>query len=263
MTDDAPRLDLTKPRELGPLLTDGVRLYFAHFLKFVAIAAAVVVPAELIVSGVGLGELTSGFDNKRPLLATLMPQAVQALVTTPLITAMTVFVLLDLAGGKQPSVRRSIQSGLDSFARVFVPVLAAVAVEALVTLALVVPLVLSLNTLLVPTLIFPVILAVRWYFVAESVVVDRTRGLKALRGSWDLTRGFGWRVFGVVVLVYLAFGTAAALVGTPVFALAKSADSGALVLASRILQEVLAAPAIVLVSALLYFDLKARRTALA
>jgi hypothetical protein len=252
-------LDLSRPRELGELFRDALRLYAANFGRFLAIGAAVVIPTELIVSGVGLGQLSSGFDDKQPVAANAVPLMVQALVTTPLIVAMTVHLLLDLAAGRPARLRVAAQSGLDAFAPLFLPVLATIACEALVTLVVVVPLVLLANSALVPALVIPLMLAVRLYFVPQAVVAGGARRVAALRASWELTRGFGWRVFGTVILGYIGFGLVAQLAGTPLLSAAKSADSGALVLASRVVAETLAAPAVALLSALLYFDLKARR----
>lgn len=259
MTGEAQPLDLGRQRPLGPLFGDALRIYVAHFPKLVAIGAAVVVPAELIVLGVGLGELGAGSAEKRPLVAELVPAALQALVIGPLLVAMTIHVLLELSGGRRPGIRVAIQSGLDAFAAVFVPVLAVIAFLAFVTFAVVLPLALAVSSALVPTLLVPLALFVRWYFVPHAVVAAGARRLDALRTSWDMTRGAGLRVFGVVLLAQLAFTTAASVVGTPLFAAARSADSGALVLASRMVGDTLAAPAFALVSALLFFDLRARR----
>ncbi len=259
MSTDAPRFELTRPRALGALFGDSLRIYFRNFRRFIAISAAVVIPAELIVSGVGLGQLSGGFDDKRPQLAGLVPLAVQTIVTTPLVVAMTVFLLLQLANGTGLSLRAAIQSGLDAFAPIFVPVLAMIACIGLLVLVLVVPLVLAANPLYPFTALIPLILYLRWYFIPQTVVVDGARGPGALRASFELTRGFGWRVFGVVFLGQLGFGTAGALVASPIAAAAKSADSGALLLVASITGEVLAAPAVALLSVLLYFDLKARR----
>jgi hypothetical protein len=261
LSTDAPRLDLTRPRELGALFGDSLRIYFRNFGRFIAIGAAVVIPAELIVSGVGLGQLTAGYDEKRPEVAAIVPLAVQTIVTTPLVVAMTVFLLLQLASGTRLSLRAAIQSGLDAFAPIFVPVLMMLACIALLVLALVVPLVLAANPLYPFTALIPLILFLRWYFIPQAVVVDGARRLGALRASFELTRGFGWRVFGVVFLGQLGFGTAGALIGSPIATAAKSADSGALLLVATMTGEILAAPAIALLSVLLYFDLKARRGA--
>jgi hypothetical protein len=251
-------LDLARPRELGTLFRDSFRLYATNFWRFLAIGAAVVIPTELIVSGLGLGELSSGFDDSPPPAASAVALSVQALVITPLVVAMTVYLLLDLADARPASLRRAVQAGLDAFAPIFLPVLAVLACEAVVFLAVMLPVLLTGAAAFVPLVLVAVFLAIRWYFVVQAVIVDRARGLDALRASWNLTRGVGWRVFGTVALGVLTFGLAASVVSAPLAAAARSADSGVLFLASQIMSETLAAPAVALVSALLYFDLKAR-----
>lgn len=252
------RLDLDQPRGFGALLSDTLAVYFRNFLRFAAMGVAIVLPAEAIVSGIGLGMFGSGYNTDRPLAAELMPQVVQVLVTSPLLAAIAVYALLELAEERRPAVRGVVQRALDSFVPVFVPVLAAAAVEAILTLLFVVPLALAVSSALVPTLVIPFVLAVRWYFVPQTVVHGGARRLSALRASWDLTRGSGWRVFGIVALAYLALLWAGGLVSLPLFVVARSADSGALVVAANVVSQGLAVPAIAILSALLYFDLRAR-----
>jgi hypothetical protein len=260
LTERKP-LTLEQPRTLGALFSDTLRVYLRHFPRFLAIGVAVVLPAELIVSGAGIGLLTSGYDPHRPLIAELMPTVVQVLVTSPLIAAICAYALLDLGEERPPGVRSSIQSGLDVFAQLFVPVLVSVGCEILTIAGLVLPLALAVGSALVPTLVIPVALAVRWYFVPQEVVLGGTRRLAALRSSWELTRGSSMRVFGIVVLAYLGLVWTAGLVAAPLFALAKSADSGLLVLAANVVSQSLATPAIAILSTLLYFDLRTRRRA--
>jgi hypothetical protein len=256
-------LDLTQPRTLGPLLSDSLRVYFRHFLTFVAVGFVVVAPAEAIVSGVGLEQFSKGYDPTLPLVASTIPLAVQALVTSPLIAAMCVHLLGDLSEERPASARRAIMRGLDSFGPIFVPVLTALAVEALLTLVLVIPLALAVGSLLVPTVVVPLILAVRWYFAPQAVVVGDARRLQALRDSWELTRSQGWRVAAIIFLALLAFQTTAALLATPIVALARSLDSGAIQVAAEVFRQTLAGPAVAIVAAFLYYDLRARRRAAA
>ena len=103
--------------------------------------------------------------------------------------------------------------------------------------------------------------AVRWYFVAQSVVIDGARSAEALRGSWRLTDGYWFRTFGVVLLANVVAFLPASLIVLPLQALAESADRQAIALAGMILTEALTAPFVALVSTLLFFDIRARRTA--
>jgi hypothetical protein len=255
------RLDLNQPRTLGPLLSESLRLYFRHFGLFMLIGFAIVAPAEAIVSGVGLEQFSSPVDTSPELAETLIPLAVRTLVTTPLIAAICTYVLLDLSKGEPPSARRAIQAGLDAFGPVFVPVLLAITVEVLLTLTLVIPLAVAVESPLVPTILIPLFFAIRWYFVPQAVVVAKARNLGALRESWELTGGQALRVAGVVLVAFLLFGVASGLLATPIVAAAVSAESGVLAVAADVFSQTLAAPAVAIVSALFYFDLRARRRA--
>ncbi len=242
------RADLSRPRDLGALLADSAAIYRKHFWTFLAIAAVVVVPVNAIVLGLGLGEFTGGYDSstgldgKNPASA-YVPVVVQLLVIGPLVAAMALNALLEISAGRKPRAIQSIQAGLDAFAPVFWPVLIALAIEILT----------------IPTVVIPLLLLFRLYLVPQVVVMEGKRGTDALRGSWERTRGFTWRVIGAVLVVQLAFQIIGGLVATPLYAVAKSADSEALSLAGGTLGQTLAVAPIGIFAALLYFDLGARR----
>jgi hypothetical protein len=239
-----PRLDLDRPRSASALFGDALSLYARRFRTFLAIALAVVLPVDLIVSGLGLEELSSDFDRERNAAEQLIPVAVAFLVTTPLITAMTLNVVLDAARGVRPAAWPAIQRGLEVFAPIFFAVVLAGAGVLLGFAAFIVP---------------GLYLLVRWYFVPQSVIVDGSRGPGALRASWDVVRGSWWRTFGIALLATLAGTLVGALLALPLVAAASSSDSGALGLAGTMLGETIAAPFISLVGTLLFFDLRARR----
>ncbi len=240
------RFDLAKERGIGDLLGDAFNLYFRNFPTFFAIALAFVLPVQLIVSGIGLEEITSGYRDSDNAAELLIPTGVSYLVVAPLIVAATIHVLQRLAEGERPHAGRSIQAALDVFARVFVAVLFA----SLVISA-------GLIVLILPGLY----LAVRLFYVAQSVVIDDARGAEALRGSWRISKGFWWRTLGVIVLANVIAFLPASLIVMPLQALADSADRQAISLAGMILTETLTAPFVALVSTLLFFDLRARRSA--
>jgi hypothetical protein len=243
---DPERLDLAKRRETSELLNDAVRIYFANFGTVFAIAAAIVVPVQLIVSGVGLEELTSGYRETSNTAEQLIPVGVSFLVVAPLIAAAMIGVLRDLANGERAQFRRSLQLGLDAFTPVFIAVLIAGAGIALGLLLFIIP---------------GIYVAVRWLFVPQAVVVDNARGANALRTSWALTQGFWWRTFLVVLLANLIALLPGLLIVAPLEALASSADSQAISLAGMVLTETLTAPFVAIVSVLLFFDLRARAAA--
>jgi hypothetical protein len=240
-------LELNRPRDLGALLTDSFSLYRRNFWTLLAVGFVVVVPVHAIVLGVGLGQFSGGFDSTPAPASTLVPGLTRLLVVSPLIAVMMLDALLAIAGGRKPRFAATVQAGLDAFGAVFWPVLIAVLCMA--------------GTLV--TIVVPLVLLVRLFFVPQTVVLDRKRGVDALRASWELTRGFAWRTAGIVIVVEVLFYLAGALVATPLAALARSLDSEAVTLAASTLTEVLVAPPVGIFAALLYYDLRSRRAALA
>src|SRR5712691_2657374 len=83
-------LDLNRPRDLSALFNTVFALYGRYFWLFGAMALAVVLPVLVVVDGVGLGQLTSGYDSSPPVAGTYIELAAQQLVITPLVTAMHV-----------------------------------------------------------------------------------------------------------------------------------------------------------------------------
>jgi hypothetical protein len=237
------RFDLHRPRDLNALLSESVRLYRSHFWKFLAIGAVVVVPVYAAVFGIGLGQFKGGYDATTPAAAAPLPALVEALVVAPLVAAMALHAVREIAAGQSPGARRSIQAGLDAFTPVFWAVLLALLGEIAGVILIVLPFV----------LIF------RWYLVPQVVVAESKRGTEALRASWQLTRGFGFRTAGLVIVARVLALLAGAFLATPIAILAKAVDSQALSLAATALAEALVAAPLGIFGALLYFDLRARQ----
>ena len=254
------RLDLGE-RGLGAILGDSMRLYFRHFPTFVAVGLSVVVPVEVIVSGVGLSRFGSGFEEPKPEESAITLVA-HGLVTTPLVSAMTVFMVLALARGEVPGARGVIQAGLDLFRPVFWPV--AMAIAAVVSVAgICIALTAGVDQSFGLLVLIPIYLVVRWYFVPHAVVAGEERGLSALRASWRLTRGWVLRAGGILLLGGLLLGIAGQVAAVPLLAVAEGTESGVVLVLYSALAQGLAAPALALVSVLLYFDLRSRAGAAA
>ena len=236
-------IDLERPRDAGALLRDAFSVYRRHFWTFLAIGAIVVVPSELIVSGVGLEQLSSGYDATPSFAEAAIPGAVSFLVVAPLISAICVFALRSVAAGDSPRARESLIKGFE----LFTPLFFAVVLAALgIALGLV---------LIVPGLY----LFVRWYFVPQVVVLEEARGPEALRASSRLTEGAWWRTFALIVLVNVVALLAAFVLGAPFSAAAESADRAVWSMIGQMLAGAITQPFGALYSTLLYFDLLARR----
>lgn len=237
-------LDLRRPRDVGGLIGDGFSLYFREFGTFFPIAVAVVVPVDLIVGGIGLGQFTADYDASPSLGENLIPIFTQFLVVAPLLTAMCIYVLLDVTEGRKPSAASAIQRGLDVFAPLLLVMLMYAAGVTLGMLALIVP---------------GVYLLVRLSFSIQAVVVDKRRGVEALQRSSDLVQGKWLRVCGITLAANLLVGGLSAVVGAPLIAVAASTDTAVYGLIGQMLGGVLFAPAGALITTLLYFDQRLRK----
>jgi hypothetical protein len=237
-------LVLARPRDLSALVGDSLRVFARHFGTFLTLSAVVVVPVHLTVSGVGLEQLTADYDSSPSVPETIVPTAVSYLVVAPLINAICIYALHALAEGRRPRAGPSIVEGFEAFTPIFLAILLAAAGVALGLLLFIVP---------------GIYLAVRWYFVPQAVVIQGGRGPGALSRSWDLTAGFWWRTFGILVVGNLISLLPAVVLSAPLAAVAESTDRALWSLIGTIATEMLTAPFLALLSTLLYYDLRARR----
>jgi len=112
-----------------------------------------------------------------------------------------------------------------------------------------------------------------WLLVAMAVAVpalleERVGPGGAIRRSWNLVRKNWWRVFGIVVVVYLLTVVVQSAIGSVFGAIAflvpglGEAARGAVVVVATSAVGVLVNPITPIVATLLYFDLRVRREAI-
>jgi hypothetical protein len=237
-------LDLRRPRDLGALLNDAFGLYLREFGTLFLVAAAVVVPVELIVRGAGLGQFTASYDPTPAPAVTIVPALAEVLVISPLLTAMSIYALLDVAGGRRPRARSVIQRGLDVFGALLVVVLLFAAAF-----------IMGLFAFLVGAVVVATFLA----FSMQAAVIEDRRGADALRRSFELVRGSFWRVLGIALLAYLLTQAGVAVVTIPFVAAADATGEAIFQLVGAAFGIALFAPPFALVMTLLYFDQRTRR----
>jgi hypothetical protein len=239
-------LQLRQQRDVGALFRDAVAVFGRHALLFILLSAAVVVPAELIVEGVGLEMLTSSFDDSPSIAEAAIPTIVEFLVVTPIIAAICIYALHQIAEGERPSAGQVFVAGFEAFTPLFLAVVLAAAGIALGFLALIIP---------------GVYLAVRWYFVPQCVVIEGARGPQALSRSGLLVTGFWWRTCGLVLLASVAIAIPRFILLTPFTAIAESTDRAIWALIGSAVTTSVTTPFVALYSTLLFYDLLARRVA--
>ena len=237
-------LELREQRDVGALFRDALGVFGRHFWLFITLSAAVVIPAELIVEGIGLEMFTSDYDASPSVAEFVVPSIVDFLVVTPITTAICIYALHQIAAGERPRAGEVLTAGFEAFTPLFAAVVLAAAGIALGFVALILP---------------GIYLFVRWYFVPQSVVIEGVRGTQALSRSGLLVTGFWWRTFGLVVLANIAIAIPGFVLLTPFTAIADSTDRAVWELVGSAVTTSVTAPFVALYSTLLYYDLLARR----
>lgn len=229
-------LEVERPRSIWELVTTAFSLYRRVPVLFLVLAAIVVVPYEVIVLAIShKGPLALGQMAFVPRQLTLV---IDSFLITPLISALHVQAVHEVGEGGQPGVRSTIRQ---SFPRL--PVVAIAAGVSSVAIAIG-------SVVVVPGLI----LMAMWAVVAQAAALERGSSIDALRRSAALTRGYRWHALGLVLVAALIPGVpwvAAAL------ALKHTTTTGGLFLLGTAAQVLLRSFE-ALITALLYFDLKAR-----
>lgn len=238
------RLTLAQPRDITSLFRDSLRIYVRHAGLFILLSAVVVVPVHLVVEGIGLERLTGSYDPTPPIAETVVPTVVAFLVVMPIVTAICIHALRSIANGERPRASQALVSGFEAFTPLFVAVLIAAIGIAAGFVLLVIP---------------GIYLAVRLFFVPQTVVIEGARGLDALRASSDIVSGFWWRTFGLVVMINLAAALPALVITAPFNGIADNTGDAVWALAGAICAESITAPFVALFSTFLYYDLRARR----
>jgi hypothetical protein len=236
-------VDLTRRRELGQLVEDSWRLFRGNVGLFVTIAIAIVVPTELLVIGIGLGELWSDYESNSDLRRAVLRTGLPLFVVQPLVTAACIAAVMALGRGETPSAGWSIARGFERWGAV----LAAVILAGLATLA-------GFVAFVIPG----VWLLVSLYFASQAVVAEGHSPMDAVRRSRELVRGQWWRVFGIGVLFSVMIGVITSIVAGGADAVAESADRQVISLLGTMLADVFAIGFTAVASTLVFFDLRVR-----
>jgi hypothetical protein len=235
--DGRTNLDLDRPRSIGEMLSAAFALYWRLPLLFLAFAAIVVVPYELIVLAVtGVGPFGQGHLS---FFAARGLTAANSFLVTPLISALHVRAVREVGNGARPTF-------VDTFRR-SLPRLLVVAAAAGISGVLIG---LGFLAFFVPGFLLSLI----WPVVAQAAALEGGGPIDALRRSFDLTRGHRWHGFGLILCAALI-----AYVPTVVlFALFRHSGTtvGSFVAGTAV--QVVVRSFEALATGLLYFDLVAR-----
>jgi hypothetical protein len=232
-------LDLTKRRDIGELLSTAWQLFTRHFLVFFTITLLIYGPYGLLFNGLVLQNFEQDPDPATILAS--IGVALGAFVVPALVTALHVALVQGLSRGEEPAIRTALSRVLPRLAPLVIAALLYTLIVALGFVALVIP---------------GIYLAIRLYFVTQSVIVDDESPRGALGRSWELVKDQWWLTFGSILL-------AALIAGIPINILdaiaASALDEGpAYVVVSTLLGAVGVSYAAIF-GTLLFFSLRARK----
>jgi hypothetical protein len=242
---------LLRPRRVGEILGDAFRLYARHWQNLIVLVAVIVVPLSIlqvllsdlwIREGLTTEEVRNGVEVST---GTVVGGAFGALVffaiSVLMWTILTGAITRAAAGtflGRDLDIGESYRYGFERFwSIVLVGVLSALAIAA------------GFLLLIVPGFIVLTFLSCG----IPALVIEDRRGREALRRSWNLVRGYGWHVFGTIIVAALINGVFSSLLTAP-FGDNYAARSIVAAIAS-----VITMPFMALVGVFIYLDLRVRK----
>ena len=232
--------ELDRPRDFGELLRDSFALLAGRPLAFLAIGLIFAVPIELVVSGVGLEQLTAPYEEDIEPVEAAIGALSSYVLTTPLITAACALLL---AGAAPSAGRAAIRAVETSTPLILAAILGAIGVAV------------GLFFLIIPGLY----LLVRFFLFPQAVALEDRRGVDPLRRSGELIEGHWFRAAGVILLANVLGFLPGAALALPFGALAVNADREWPILVGQTLGESISAPLVAVMATMLFYDLRARR----
>jgi hypothetical protein len=227
------------PRDPGALIGATFRLYGRFPWLFPVLAASVIVPYDLIVLAITGGGAYSQADS--PATTQVATGIFDWILISPLISALHVHAVADVREGDEPRLGSVARRGLK-----VLPVVVAATIMSGLGIAL------GLIALIVPG----VILYFRWVVVAQVAAIEHEGWIESLRGSRRLTKGNYTQIFLVLLLIAVTVGWTGSIAS-----IALKHDHSAVAFLIDLVIHIVTASYAALVTALLYFDLVARRKA--
>jgi hypothetical protein len=227
------------PRSARQLVAGAFGLYRRYPLLFLALAAGVVVPYELIVlATTGTGPFSqSSLSAGASLLLTL----IEWVLIGPLVSALHVHAVGEVREGREPRLAAVARQGL-----LVLPVVVAASIISGLGIAL------GFLAFVIPG----VFLMLRWFVVAQAAAIEREGWLPALRRSAQLTGGHYGHIFVFAIYVGLITTVPVLLAG---LGFGESVTAASFL--AGLLIQVLSLSFSALATAVLYYDLRSRREA--
>jgi hypothetical protein len=221
-------LDLNRQRTVREIFATAGQVFVRMPLLFLFLAGIVVVPYEVVVLLLAHGK--DGLSAGAKLVVVLVGFA----LVLPTVSALEVQAVLMLGEGEHPRVTEVFRRALP-----VLPVVAAAEIIANIGIAI------GLFCFVIPG----VYLELRWAVVAQVAAVEHTDWPTAIRRSGELTRGNYGRILGLLLIVTVFTLIVSSFTGGHL-------GSAVIGIALAILVQSFAT----LLTSLLYFDLRARKS---
>jgi hypothetical protein len=238
LRDPYKSLDLTEPRSVPQILASALWLYRNWPALFVALSAIVVIPYEVVVL---LVTHASPLGQQHVTSTALILGLVETALVMPLISALQAHAVVMIGNSQEPNLSDVIGRSLRVLPTVAAAEIIAAIGEAVGYVLFIIP---------------GVILTLRWAVVAQVAAIEETDWPTALRRSGQLARRNYLRILGLIIVVGLVdaalTGIGATIAGT---------GHSAVPVIVGIVIVVLTRTFGALVTAMLYFDLRAREGA--
>lgn len=167
---------------IGKVISKSLQVYSENIVLYSLIAAIVAVPSLVL----GANQEVGGDPQTQMIIG--LTSFVLIMFLSPLAVAINLHAAFQSMRGRPVSLGESVAGGLSRF----LPLLG---VMFLFTLGA------TLGFLL---LIIPgIILMTMWYVAVPACVLERTGPVRSLGRSRELTKGYRWKVFGLILLVYV------------------------------------------------------------
>ena len=249
----APRL---YPMRVGELLDTSIKLYRQNWKLFMGIVAYVFVPLQFLQSFLTRNLLASPFaspdqfptqsEADTGLIFTAIFGLVTFLFVLPFLTAAIARATSEVYLGSAPTVGDIYRFALSLTASVL-----------WATFLVFLIVVLGFIAVIIPGIIF----AIRYSFTPSIVAIEGKRGTRAMKRSWELAKGFFWKILGTLLLATVLTGIVGAVLQLPLSAIAAQIGPGGWVLNAigGSAASIITRPFSGIVIVLLYFDMRIRK----
>ncbi|MFN2586678.1 MAG: hypothetical protein ABR613_00980 [Actinomycetota bacterium] len=255
-----------RPLRVGELLDVAIKIYTRNVLTLWKIVALIVFPVNVLSAivtvstfpdavldpqfGTDPQSLEAVEDEFWTMFAAQMLLVVVAMITVTIATGACMKAVSDVYLGGRPEAASSLRfAARRVHSLVWISVLTFV-LGGLALLALIVP---------------GVWLWVSWTVAPAALLVEGTKGMKALRRSFRLVRGRWWPVFGAIMIGFLLAGIVGAAIGAVTVPLIFSDAADNVVLSAVVntivntISGVVTTPFQAALVAVVYFDLRVRK----